>query len=141
MSTPMILPVVFTFSIRVPPIVCSPTVVVDPSTTISVFSIVVSSSLMKFPSITSPTAPSPPPPKNSILGNPQSKIFPVLHVGVYGSPFSSTRSTPSQFLIFLSILPISPVPSSFDNLFDILSKTLAILLFLRDSEVDDFDPT
>ena len=47
---------------------------------------------MKLPSITSPAAPSPSPPKNSTLGGPHSNTFPVLHsIGSLASPFSDPK--------------------------------------------------
>ena len=47
---------------------------------------------MKLPSMTSPAAPSPSPPKNSILGGPHSNTFPVLHsIGSLASPSSDPK--------------------------------------------------
>ena len=60
---------------------------------------------MKLPNMISPAAPSPSPPKNSILGGPHSNTFPVLHsIGSLFSPSSDPK------------IPQVPIPcSNFDR--------------------------
>ena len=103
MSTPKILPVTLTSSIKL--------VKFWPGLAGSGVSLTwVSIASIKLPSITSPAAPDPPPPKISTFGNPQSSIFPVLQV-------TSSRWADGIFAMFwVFVSNFSPKVSSYQHL-------------------------